>query len=132
MKKIKYLRFIVALSLLIVTFFGFILIGAGSHGNISMENTETAFIFYSAIAFLLTVVINTVLIYQPLFSKGILPIIFNGISSVILAFHLIYSIQFNFNGGNVPILLLLFNLLILLILGFTICEDFKMIKSINK
>ena len=63
----------------------FAIIGAGSHGNITMENKETANLVYSGILFFLTAIFNGIYLKSK-FSKviGIITLTLNLVCGIIL------------------------------------------------
>ena len=91
-----------------------------------MENKETAAIVYGGMAFVLTAIVNFVALrkkYTVL--TGLLSFTLNLISGSILAYYLIYSVQFNMVGGRFPILLLIIIAIEIIIIGIVIGTDLK-------
>lgn len=84
------------------------IIGAGSHGNVSMKNKETAFIIYGGIVFLLSATVNLISMREKYSVViGFMSFIFNLASGLILSYYLVSSINFNIKGGHFPILFLI-------------------------
>ena len=79
------MRTILIILLIITSFMTFAIIGAGSHGNITMENKETANLVYSGILFFLTAIFNGVYL-KTKFSKviGIITLPMNLVCAIIL------------------------------------------------
>ena len=106
-----------------------VLLGAGSH-EISMKNKETASIIYGGLAFILTAIVNLISMrekYSVLI--GFLSFTLNLISGLILAYYLIFSIQFNINGGHFPVFFLIVIGIEILMSGIIIRSD---LKQLNK
>lgn len=126
MKTNKYIRPILIVLLITSAFFGLILIGAGSHGNISMKNKETAVIVYGAISFMMSALINGISMrknYSVII--GFMSLTLNLVSCLILMYYLIYSINFNIDGGHFPILGLIIIGIEILMSGIIIKTDLK-------
>ena len=64
------MRRILSILLILTSFMTFVMIGVGSHGNITIENKETANLVYSGILFFLTAIFN-VIILKSKFSKAV-------------------------------------------------------------
>ena len=129
MKTKRYIRPILILLLIITAFFGMVLLGAGSH-DISMKNKETASIIYGGLAFILTAIVNLISMrekYSVLI--GFLSFTLNLISGLILVYYLIFSIQFNIDGGHFPVFFLIVIGIEILMSGIIIRSD---LKQLNK
>ncbi|MFD2564796.1 hypothetical protein [Aquimarina rubra] len=124
----KNIRPILIILLIISSFVGLVLLGAGSHG-ISIKNKETALIIYGALVFILTAIINGISMREK-YSKiiGILSFILNLISGLILTCYLFFSIQFNINGGHIPIFFIAVIGIEILMIGRIITMDLKEMK----
>ena len=126
----KHIRPILIVILIFIAFFGLLLVGAGSHGNISMKNKETALIIYGSISFIITAFINGISMrkkYSVII--GFMSLAFNLVSGLILSYYLIYSINFNIDGGHFPILDLILIGIVILMCGIIIINDLKQLSK---
>jgi hypothetical protein len=126
----KYIRPTFIILLILTAFFAIALLGAGSHGNISMKNKQTISIIYGGIAFVLSAIVNLISM-QKKYSifMGLMSFALNLISGLILTYYLVFLIQFNIDGGNFPIFLLIIIGLEILMSGIIIRTD---LKQLNK
>ncbi|RYH75444.1 hypothetical protein [Meridianimaribacter flavus] len=126
----RHIRPVLIILLIITALFSFVLLGAGSHGNISMKNKETALIIYGGLVFILTAIANLISMRKKYsIPMGFLSFTLNLISILILTYYLIFSIRFNINGGHFPIFFLLVIALEIIIGGKIIETD---LKQLNK
>ncbi len=114
-------------------FYGLIIIIAGSHGNISMKNKQTASMAYAGIIFSAALIINVISLIKKfsnvisLFSFGI-----NLLSGIFLTKYLFYFISFNLSGGRFPISFIILIGVQILISGIIILSDINIItKALN-
>ena len=122
----RHIRPTLIILLIITAFFGLVLLGAGSHGNISMKNKETATIIYGGIAFVLAAIINGISMRKKYSSTiGFMSFVLNLISGLILTYYLIFSIKFNIDGGHFPIFFLIITGIEILMSGKIIITDLK-------
>jgi len=128
----KHIRPTLIILLIISAFFLFILLGAGSHGNISMKNKKTALIIYGGMAFIITAIINGISMREKYSTvMGISSLFLNLVSGIILTYYLIFSIKFNINGGHFPILFIIVIGIQILMIGKIIITDLKELKKIG-
>lgn len=98
------MRIILAGFLLLICLIGIILIGAGSHGNITMENNQTAIVVYGSLILASTALVNFMSLGNGfIVLKTYFSLIFNFVASLILFFILFYMVIINIEGGEFPI-----------------------------
>jgi len=107
-----------------------LLVGAGSHGSISMNNKATALIIFAGIVFTLTAIIDGLSIRKTHSNNvGFMSLVLHVLSGIILVFYFIYEVKLNLEGGHFSLLFIAITGFEILLCGKIITADFTQLKS---
>jgi hypothetical protein len=111
------------LLLIIVSFFMLVIVGAGSHGGISLQNKQTLFAFASISAFVLTAITITFFLWNTAKwrrPKGVALILLSSISTIFSLLTLIKLLAINLDRSSGWTYISVLSLSMLIVLGLVI------------
>jgi hypothetical protein len=111
------------LLLIVVSFFMLIIVGAGSHGGISLQNKQTLFAFTGISAFVLTAIAITIFLWKAVKAqrlKATVLILLSSISTIFSLITLVKLISINLDTSSGWAYISVLSLGTLIVLGFVI------------